>query len=257
MNIDKQILILIAAAITCAATAAFAESTPTPDASPPSEHAQRYTCPMHPEIVRAKPGQCPKCGMTLVPIKETKPKSEHAAHQMNGDPATHDVNGMAMPHHEHASSADSSVAGDHEMKMSMQSSVNIADPMNRESSGTAWVPDSTPMYGYMKMFGDDMLMLHGGIFPRYTNVSSRRGDDRIDAPNWIMGMYSHPFNENSQLGLRLMMSADLLTEGGGGYPLLFQTGESWHGQPLHDRQHPHDLFSELSISYSQKFAQDL
>jgi hypothetical protein len=139
----------------------------------------------------------------------------------------------------------------------MQSSINIADPMNRESSGTAWVPDSTPMYGHMMMFGDDMLMLHGGIFPRYTNVSSRRGDDRIDAPNWFMAMYSHPFSDNAQLGLRLMMSVDLLTEGGRGYPLLFQTGESWHGQSLHDRQHPHDLFSELSIVYSQKLTQDV
>ena len=25
-----------------------------------------YTCPMHPEVIKAKPGQCPKCGMTLV-----------------------------------------------------------------------------------------------------------------------------------------------------------------------------------------------
>jgi hypothetical protein len=108
------------------------------------------------------------------------------------------------------------------------------------------------MYGYMKMFGDDMLMLHGGIFPRYTNVSSRRGDDRIDAPNWIMAMYSHPFSESTQIGGRLMMSLDPLTEQGRGYPLLFQSGESWHDMPLHDRQHPHDLFDELSISLSQK-----
>ena len=28
----------------------------------------RYTCSMHPEIVRDAPGKCPKCGMTLVPI---------------------------------------------------------------------------------------------------------------------------------------------------------------------------------------------
>jgi hypothetical protein len=65
--------------------------------------------------------------------------------------------------------------------------------MSRESSGTSWLPDSTPIYGRMFMFGENMLMLHGAIFPRYTNVSTRRGDDRIDAPNWIMGMYSHPF----------------------------------------------------------------
>ena len=28
----------------------------------------RYTCTMHPEIVRDEPGSCPKCGMTLVPM---------------------------------------------------------------------------------------------------------------------------------------------------------------------------------------------
>ena len=28
--------------------------------------AMKYTCPMHPEIVRDAPGNCPICGMTLV-----------------------------------------------------------------------------------------------------------------------------------------------------------------------------------------------
>lgn len=139
----------------------------------------------------------------------------------------------------------------------MQSSINVAEPMSRESSGSSWVPDSTPMYGRMFMFGDDMLMLHGGIFPRYLNASTRRGDDRIDAPNWFMGMYSHPLGDSAQLGFRGMMSLDLLTERGSGYPLLFQTGETWDGEALHDRQHPHDLFDEISVSYSQKFGHDL
>jgi len=143
------------------------------------------------------------------------------------------------------------------MQMEMHSSIDLADPMSREGSGTSWLPDSSPMYGKMFMFGDDMLMLHGAIFPRYTNVSTRRGDDRIDAPNWIMGMYSHPLGDSTQIGARLMMSLDPLTEGGRGYPLLFQTGESWNDQPLHDRQHPHDLFDELSLSLSQKFGHDL
>ena len=30
-----------------------------------------YTCPMHPEVVRDKPGDCPICGMALVPIAGT------------------------------------------------------------------------------------------------------------------------------------------------------------------------------------------
>src|SRR5260370_738909 len=172
--------------------------------STPCRHAQLYAGPMHPEIVRSEQGHCPKCGMTLVPIKETKPKAEHpmpnpehAAHQMHGEHATHNANDMALPQR-----------AEHEHEMKMQSSVNIADPMNRESSGTAWVPDSTPMYGYMKMLGDDMLMLHGGIFPRYTNVTTRRGDDRIDAPNCIMATYSHPFSDTTQIRRGLMISPD-------------------------------------------------
>jgi hypothetical protein len=31
-----------------------------------------FTCPMHPEIERAEPGTCPKCGMKLVPKKDKK-----------------------------------------------------------------------------------------------------------------------------------------------------------------------------------------
>lgn len=34
-----------------------------------------YTCPMHSEVIKDKPGKCPKCGMNLVK-KETPKKAE-------------------------------------------------------------------------------------------------------------------------------------------------------------------------------------
>lgn len=38
---------------------------PEPKAMP---KGTQYTCPMHPEIIRDKPGSCPKCGMALEPM---------------------------------------------------------------------------------------------------------------------------------------------------------------------------------------------
>src|SRR6188768_1959204 len=51
---------------------------------------QQYTCPMHPEIIKDAPGQCPKCGMTLVPLKmSTKaPDESHEHHEMSSDKST-------------------------------------------------------------------------------------------------------------------------------------------------------------------------
>jgi hypothetical protein len=45
--------------------------------------------------------------------------------------------------------------------------------------------------------------------------------------------------------------------GKSGYPLLFATGETANGvTPLIDRQHPHDLFMELSGTYAHRFNGD-
>jgi hypothetical protein len=136
--------------------------------------------------------------------------------------------------------------------MDMRSTTDLADPMSQDGSGTSWVPRSTQMFGWMRQGGRDMQMTHGALFPRYVSSGSLRGDRRADAPNWVMFMGTHSISASSQLSYTAMVSADALTENQSGYPLLFQTGETAHGAPLHDHQHPHDLFSELAVDYSAR-----
>jgi RND family efflux transporter MFP subunit len=51
------------------------------------EEKQLYTCPMHPQIIREKPGECPICGMKLVPIKkEEKPKEKKIMYKSSMNP---------------------------------------------------------------------------------------------------------------------------------------------------------------------------
>ncbi len=147
-----------------------------------------------------------------------------------------------------------------DMKMNMSSSTSSNLIMNRDGSGTSWLPDSSPIYASHFMINNWSLMLHGSIFARYNSQNpfnnGKRGGNKYDAPNWFMAMAQTPILKNDNLTFRGMFSLDPLTIGGAGYPLLFQTGESWQGQPLIDSQHPHDLFSELSITYSHAINHD-
>jgi hypothetical protein len=138
------------------------------------------------------------------------------------------------------------------MSMSHVYSLNL--PMNRNGSGTGWLPDASPMYGYMFHTPKWMYMLHGNLFLRYDDQDftnkGNRGDTKFDAPDWVMLMAQHQVGKNGLFHYSIMSSLDAVT-GGSGYPLLFQSGESYKGKPIVDRQHPHDLFSELSVSYAQ------
>ena len=52
-----------------AATNLVLPNTTSPSGTTPAAK-QLYTCPMHPDVISDKPGQCPKCGMTLVPVTD-------------------------------------------------------------------------------------------------------------------------------------------------------------------------------------------
>jgi len=55
---------------------AQADPPPTP-AAPPMVAGAKWTCPMHPEIVRDGPGSCPICGMALEPMAVSAEEPEN------------------------------------------------------------------------------------------------------------------------------------------------------------------------------------
>jgi hypothetical protein len=125
----------------------------------------------------------------------------------------------------------------------------------REASGTAWQPDSSEHKGYMTQSGDWMLMLHGNLDLVADVQGGRRGDERLFPAGMLMGMATRTFGNGNALQFKGMLSPDPLM-GKRGYPLLLASGETADGETrLIDRQHPHDLFMELSASYSVKLGE--
>lgn len=143
---------------------------------------------------------------------------------------------------------------DHMRSGAMSHAYSLNLPMTRNGSGTGWLPDNSPMYGNMLHSRRWMYMLHGNVFVRYNkqDIFDRgvRGGQKFDAPNWLMAMGQRRIGQKGLFHFSTMFSLDAAVAGGEGYPLLFQSGETWRGQPLVDRQHPHDLFSEMAVSYS-------
>src|SRR5258708_1205399 len=130
-----------------------------------------------------------------------------------------------------------------------QSEAGLQLPHGREGSGTSWMPDSMPVFAHHFMAGDWMLMLHYAATVGYDDQWSDRGSRRFLSTNWILGMASHPLLGGGIM-FRSMLSAEPATAGGHlQVPLLLQSGETYGGQPLHDRQHPHDLFMEVAAIY--------
>lgn len=122
----------------------------------------------------------------------------------------------------------------------------------REASETAWLPDTTPMYGFHRAGGTWELMLHGNGFVQLLHEAApeHRGDTQAGSINWAMAMAQRPL-AGGRFGLRTMMSLEPLTIAGCGYPNLLATGELCEGDEIHDKQHPHDLFMEMAASFDR------
>jgi len=143
----------------------------------------------------------------------------------------------------------------HEMPMPMAENV-LGIPEARAGSGTAWLPDSSPMHAAHFRAGRWSFMVHGVVAPLYDSQRGPRGDDQFNVINWGMLTAKRSFG-GGQIALLAMVSADPWTVGPRGYPLLLQSGETYKGAPLVDRQHPHDLWIELAASWERRLGENL
>ena len=101
----------------------------------------------------------------------------------------------------------------------------------------------------MWMHGGWEFMAHGAIFVDYNQQGGPRGAGKAESVNWGMLMEQHKLGRGTIL-FRQMFSAESLTSPHPGFPELFQTGETYHGEALVDHQHPHNVFAELSLLYT-------
>jgi len=163
--------------------------------------------------------------------KQTK---DHTAHSGHGQMKTHDTAHGGMEMH----------GGEHQMRGFLG-----PYPINREGSGTSWLPDTTPHFGVHGMYGEWQTMYHALFNLVYDHQGGPRGGDKTFVNGMFMGMAQRPLGDGT-FGLRAMLAPDPFM-GPNGYPLLLATGETADGRThLIDRQHPHELFMELATTYS-------
>jgi hypothetical protein len=159
-----------------------------------------------------------------------------------------------------AAGQDSSMGGTQMGGMQMADHEVSPLPSPHAGSGTAWEPASVPAHEWMLMPNGWELMAHGVIFTDYNQQGGPRGEGKAESVNWGMLMEQHALGSGTIL-FRQMFSAESLTSPHPGFPELFQTGETYHGEPLVNHQHPHNVFAELSVLYTlplgEKFSWEL
>ena len=141
-------------------------------------------------------------------------------------------------------------------KMSMNMNDPLGISMERMGSGTTWIPDAVPLPARHFMAGSWLVMVHGFGFVQYDKQGGSRGDDQFGSLNWAMLMASRDLL-GGRFQARTMLSLDPATVSNRGYPLLLQSGESYRGQPLYDRQHPHDFWMELAMMYERALSSSM
>jgi hypothetical protein len=197
-----------------------------------------------PPVARPAPPPSDQDGMGAMPGMTRPAIPDHPAPPAGSMP-------MPIPEHDGAPMAGMAM-GD---MGGMTATPTMGDGISTAGSGTSRLPMHDQMPGLHFMAGDWMLMAHGYAWGTWDNQGGPRGSREAFVQSMAMLEAARPLSSALDLSLRAMLSADPLM-GRRGYPDLFATGETAHGLALVDRQHPHDLFMELSGRLDLKTGND-
>jgi hypothetical protein len=214
--------------------------TPAPQVSTPPEKSQPEPAAPHKHDM----GNMNTSGTGNQP-QPPRPPSKDAMESMKGmihpNPDTH-IMAAGHPH-------ELMVMSDGMMDIRIGATEHNTLAMGQMGSGTSWQPSTTPMYMWSKVTDKWLLFIHGEAKLGVNSQGGPRGITKFESQNWIMPMAFRRVGRGT-LQLRGMFSLEPFSFSPGGSPQLFQTGETYQGRALVDKQHPHDLFMELSATYT-------
>jgi hypothetical protein len=125
-----------------------------------------------------------------------------------------------------------------------------------DTSGTAWLPRATPMYGLHREWHGWDVRLDGALFvqlvyePGDRHRTGGAATHQIGSVNWGMVRARRGIGAG-RVGFRGMVSAEPSTVPNCGTLNFLATGEVCEGDTIHDRQQPHDLVMELAVDYDR------
>ena len=133
---------------------------------------------------------------------------------------------------------------------------SLLTPTN-ESSGTSWLPKTTPMYGIHQPWRGWDLRVNGVVSvdaryePRDRHRTGGAATRQIGSTNWGMVMARRNAG-GGRFGVRTMFSAEPWTVSDCGSISFLAAGEVCRGDSIHDRQQPHDFVMELAVDYDRR-----
>jgi hypothetical protein len=142
--------------------------------------------------------------------------------------------------------------------------VDVTAPLltpTRETTGTGWLPQTTPMYGVHREWRGWDWRVDGAVFvealyePRDRHRTGGFATGQGSSANWFMVGARRRIGDG-RVGLRTMISAEPWTVPGCGSLSFLATGEVCDDDTIHDRQQPHDLIMELAADYDRPLAGD-